>query len=538
MTKLRVEPLQEKVVGNSSEALLAILGASGFVLLICAVNIASLLLARATARQTEFAVRAALGAGRFRLVRQSLAENAVTALLGALGGLALASVAIGILMHQWPNVVPRLAETEINIRVVAFALSVSLGASVVFGAGPAMVLWRADPQGALKEGARTSIGAVGLGARRLLVAVELALAIVLLSGAGLMLKSFSHMLNYPPGFAPESTLLMKIRLGGSQYSGKAKQEAYMREVLRRSQSIPGVKAAGISGWYMWAGAPAFPSDRSPDATHIVRYSACSPGYLHAMGMRLVKGRWLTDADQGVALMNESMAREAFGDANPIGQMIYKTRSAVVVGIVADLKYSQLDAEAPPEIFIPYQEEEMLRGTDLAVRTSGDPATVAADLRKLISGIDPSQPAYDVKTLELTLADSIAPRRFNFFLLGTFAAAALLLALIGIYGVLAFSVARRTREIGIRMALGAQRRQVIQMVVIEGMAMVLAGMAAGLTAAWGLTRFIASLLYGVQADDIPTFAVVAIVLATTAFLACLGPAIKAALLSPVSALRYE
>lgn len=374
--------------------------------------------------------------------------------------------------------------------------------------------------------------------RKILVSVELALAIVLLSGAGLMLKSFWRMQQYPAGFEPESTVVMKLRIAGPQYRAVAKQQGYLREVLRRSEAVPGIKAAGISSWSLLSGAPAFPSDRSASTTHLVRFNAISPGYLRAMGMHLIEGRWLSDADKGVVMMNESMAREVFGDASPIGQMMYKIRSSIVVGVVEDLKYSKLDAEAPAEVFMPYQEAPFIPSADLAVRTAGDSAVVVADLRKQISDIDASQPAYDVKTLDKVLADSIAPRRFNLFLLGTFASAALLLALIGIYGVLEFSVMRRTREIGIRTALGAQRGRVIQMLVIEGMAMVFAGTAVGLAAAWGLTRLMSSLLYGVEANDAATFAGVAVVLLITAFLACLGPAVKAARLDPVVALRYE
>ena len=538
--RLHVDLLEEKLVAGVRPALLALLAASGFVLLICAVNIANLLLARATARQTEFAVRTALGAGRLRLVRQSLAENAAVALVGALAGLGVARLAIGVLIHHWPNAVPRLAEANIDSAVVAFALAAGLAAGAIFGAAPAFLLFRTGPIGALKEGARTSAGVAGLRARRLLVSLELALAIVLLTGAGLMLKSFWRMFNYPSGFAPESTLVMRIALHGSQYAAPSQQQVYMREVLRRSQSIPGVTAAGISNWAFFSGAPALPSDRSTSTTHTIRVNAVSPGYLHAMGMRLLKGRWLTDGDKGVVMMNESMAREAFGDVNPIGRTMYKTAlSPIVVGVVADLQYSQLDSAAPPEVFVPYQSQNApeLHVANLAVRTA-TPQASATVLRELISGIDLSQPAYDVETLGHALADAVAPRRFNFFLLGTFASTALMLAMIGIYGVLAFSVARRTREIGIRMALGAQRSLVIRMIVIEGMTIVLAGMAAGIIAAWGLTRLIASMLYGVKANDFPTFAAVALALFAAAFIACLAPAIKAALLDPAAALRYE
>jgi len=253
---------------------------------------------------------------------------------------------------------------------------------------------------------------------------------------------------------------------------------------------------------------------------------------------LLSGRWLGDADSGVVLLNARMARQAFGAADPLGRQISTPGPATVVGIVSDLKYSQLDADAPAEIYIPYQQLPFLAGTSVAVRTSGDAAALAPAMRKLISGIDTAQPVYNVKTLEQALADSIAPRRFNLFLLGTFAAVALLLALVGIYGVLAYAVTERTREIGVRMALGAQRREVVRMVVREGMAMALAGMAAGLAGAWSLTHWMASLLYDVKATDPATFAAVSAALAATALLACWIPARKAARVDPVVALRYE
>jgi len=255
-------------------------------------------------------------------------------------------------------------------------------------------------------------------------------------------------------------------------------------------------------------------------------------------MRLVKGRWLNHADSaGVVLLNESMARQAFGASDPIGRLLSIPEPATVVGVVADLKYSKLDAAPPPELYVPYQQAPLL-GRDVAVRTAGDPATLAPAIRKLISNIDPSQPVYDVQTLEQALAASIAPRRFNLSLLGTFAAAALLLALVGIYGVIAYSVAERTREIGVRMALGAQRRLVVRMVVREGMAMALAGTAAGLAAASGLTRWMASLLYDVKTNDLSIFAAVAVALTASALLACWAPALKAAWVDPSVALRHE
>jgi len=537
--RLRIEPLAYKLTGTARPALFVLLAAGAFVLLIAVLNIANVLLARATARQREIAIRAAVGAGRARVIRQLLAESVVLAAIGGAAGLALARSALAVLIRLSPNAVPRLLETSIDGPVLAFVLAVSVGTGMLFGFGPALALWRTNLHDALKDGARTSAGSAGLRLRGLLVAGELALAIMLLIGAGLMLKSFWRMHAHPPGFAPESILTMKVEPAGPRYSEKPAHEGYIREVLRRVESAPGVEAAGVSVWFLFEGVP-FPSDTSPNQQHIIRLNAVSPGYLKTLGVRLVRGRWLSDTDSigNVVLLNESMARQAFGAVDPVGRQISTPEPATVVGIVGDLKYSQLDADPPAEIYIPYQQLPFLAGTSVAVRTAGDALALAPAIRKLISSVDPTQPVYNVKTLERALSDSIAPRRFNLFLLGTFAAVALLLALVGIYGVIAYSVAERTREIGVRMALGAQRHAVVRMVVVEGMAMALAGIAAGLAGAWSLTHLMASLLYDVKASDPATFAAVAAALAATAMLACAVPALKAARVDPMVALRYE
>jgi len=537
---LRVEPLAYKLTVAARLALVVLLAAGAFVLLIAVLNIANVMLARATVRQREIAIRAAVGAGRARVIRQLLAESVVLAVIGGAAGLALARTALAILIRLSPNAVPRLPESSIDGYVLAFTLAVSIGAAMLFGSGPALALWHTNLHDALKDGARTSgssAGAAGLRLRGLLVAGELALAIVLLIGAGLMLKSFWRMQAHPPGFAPESTLTLKVRPAGPRYREEPAQAAYMRELLRRVESAPGVQAAGVSTWSLFEGVP-FPSDTSPNQQHTIRLNAASTGYLKALGVRLLRGRWLGDADSGAVLLNESMARQAFGAVDPLGRRISTPDPATVVGIVADLKYSQLDADPPAEIYLPYQQGPFFSGSSVAIRTAGDALALAPAIRKLISGIDPTQPVYNVKTLEQALSDSIAPRRFNLFLLGTFAAVALLLALVGIYGVVAYTVAERTREIGIRMALGAQRHEVVRMVVREGMAMALAGMAAGLAGAGSLTHLMASLLYDVQANDAATFAAVAAALAGTAMLACWVPALKAARVDPMVALRYE
>jgi putative ABC transport system permease protein len=439
--------------------------------------------------------------------------------------------------------VPRLLETSFDTRTLAFALLVSVSAGLLFGAGPALVLWRANLHDALKAGARSSDGPRGMSLRRVLVGAELALAMVLLAGAGLMLKSFWRMNARPAGFAPERVLVMRLNLAGPAYAGKPEKERYFRELVRRLASAPSVEAAGIANWVGFIGELAFPNDPS-SKRRVLRFTMGSSGYLRAIGMRLIRGRWLSDNDPANdMLLNESMAREAFGRADPVGRTMSlftaPAPKSVVVGVVSDLKYSQLDQPAQPEIYTGLQQfVQFMSGGTIAVRTTGDPLTLAPAIRKLISGIDPSQPVYNMQTLEQFLADSIAPRRFNLFLLGSFAAAALLLAIVGIYGAIAYSVVQRTREMGVRLALGAERGRVILMVVREGMGVALAGIGAGLAAAFGLAPLMANLLYDVRPTDPWALSAVAAVLALIALAACFAPALKAASIDPVVALRYE
>ena len=535
---IHVDLLQDQLVGSSRTALLVLLAAGVFVLLIATVNVANLLLARATLRCREIAVRAAVGAGRLRIIRQLLVESILQAIAGGAAGLLLARAAIATLVRISPYAVPRLAETAIDWRVLAFTLAISLITGLLFGAGAAVVLRGPNLHDALKSGARASTGTAGLRVRRVLVAFELAMAIVLLTGAGLMLKSYSRMNAHPPGFDPSHVISMKIRLSGAQYRAKPGQIAYMRKVLERLEQAPGLKSAGLSAWFMFGGATAFPSDTGPSRQHVVRINAASNGYLQAMGMKLQKGRWLTPTDTDSALLNESMAREVFGTTDPIGRQFTANRPLTVAGVVSDVKYSKLDAGAIPEIFIPLDRAPMLFGTELAASATGRPTPLIPVLRKLISDIDPSEPVYDAKLLDAALAQSIAPRRFNLFLLGGFALSALLLAIVGIYGVMSYSVAERTREIGVRMALGARRTQVASLVLRDAMLPLIAGVLAGLAATWSLTRIMATLLYDVKPTDPPTFAAVAALLSLTAIAACIGPAWKAASIDPTVTLRYE
>lgn len=535
---LHLAALQEQIAGTARPALLVLFAAGVFVLTIAAANIMNLLLARATARRKEIAIRASVGAGRARVIRQFLTESLLMALLGGAAGLGLARGAIALLIRIWPNAVPRLEETSIDGRVLAFTIAVSISVGLVFGVGPAIALWRSNPYSALKESARTSASSSGLRIRRLLVAGEFALAIVLLIGAGLMLKSFWLMNAHPPGFSPESVLMLKLR---PRLATKDAQTAYLKELVRRLESAPQVDAAGISIAVLYSGVPRFPNDSSPDQSHTVRLNFVSLGFLKAMRTTLIKGRWLTDSDPAnMILLNESFAHEAFGAADPVGRVLRLNQPFTIAGVVSDVKYSKLDAAPPPEAYLPFRQLPLLPGLpiDLAVRTAGDPLAVAAAIRKLISEADTGQPVYGVTTLDRLLSGSIAPRRFNLFVLGTFALTALLLALIGIYGVIAYSIAQRTHEIGIRMALGAQRTEVVGMVARDGMRIALAGMVIGFAAAVGLTRLMASLLYDVKPTDLPTFAAVAAALGATAVVACWSTALKAALVDPMVALRTE
>jgi len=442
-----------------------------------------------------------------------------------------------LLARIGPASIPRLDEASLDAHVLAFTFGITLAAGILFGMAPGLALWRTDLHDALKEGARGTAGLFGLRIRRVLVAGELALAVMLLTGAGLLLASFLRMNAKPAAFTPEKILVMKVRLPAPPYS-RAMQHGYRDELLRRLGAIPGVEAAGIiSAPVMFCCTEAFPADANPNQTHLLHLSRATAGYFRALGMELRKGRWLTDSEKGGAiLLNETMAREAFGTADPIGRTLKVPEPKVVAGVVSDLRYTRLDAGVVPEIFLPV-DEQMTIGFGIAVRAA-NLAGIPAAVRREMAAIDPSVQPYDVKTLREALADSISPQRFHLFLLGSFALAAFVLALVGIYGVVAYSVAARTREIGVRVALGAQRSNVIGMVVREGMTLGLVGIVIGLAASYPLTRLMTSLLYGVQATDPRVFAATSATLALTVLFGSWWPAQNAASIDPVTALRDE
>jgi putative ABC transport system permease protein len=545
-TKVVVMPLQEKLVAKSRQALMVLLAAVVLLLLIACVNIANLLLARASTRQKEFSIRAAMGAGRRRMAWQFVAEGIVLGGAGGAAGLLLAHWGVAALLRVSRNAVPRLAETTIDGRVLAFTAALSLATGFVFALVPAFSFTRSNLHQVLKEGSRgASDGGSRLRVRRLLVTAELAIAVVLLVGAGLLLKGYWLMTAHAPGFDPQRIVLLKLNFSGAAYNARPAQEAYLKQVLGRVRGTPGVEAAGLTcsnirGIVNVIGAPPYPPNQAPQTVYI----SSSPGFFQAVGARLVRGRWLADDEASPAVMiNETFARQVFGTADPVGRQIGippvnpapgKSTAATIAGVVADQKYTKLDVEPGLVVYMPYQQYGYLRRMDVVAKIAG----TAPPLDRVAAGVDPTQTVYDMKTLEQAMAESVAPRRFNLLLLVLFASVALVLALVGIYGVMSYAVSQRTHEIGIRMALGAQRREVVRMVVRQGMLVALAGIAAGVAAALGTTRLMASLLYEVTPTDAATFCAVCGILAVAALAACWVPALWAARVDPTVALHYE
>ena len=544
---LRVVPYAEKVVGDARRPLVILQAAVALVLLIVCVNTANLLLVRGWARQREIAIRTAIGAGRARVMRQFFVESLLLGAMGCASGLLVAQGLTGMLLRLLPLAVPRLSETTIDARVLAFTLGACVATTLVFALVPAIAVWRTNVYDTLKDGARSVSSSVrSVRVRSALVAIEVALTIVLLVAAGLMVKSFWHMTAYPPGFAPDRVLTMRVAFSGPSYRDQQNRRTFIDEMLRRAAAAPGVEAAGVGsngGAIMRLtieGEPDLPPPQKPHGL----LSSASAGYASALGMRVVKGRWLTDHEPVPAfVINETLARQAFPGVDPIGKRIRlpfmdaSSSFAQVVGVVADLRYAELGTATEPELFIDYAHAR-IAGATLTIRTSTDPMSVAPSIRTLLSGIDRTQPVFDVKPLDVVLADSIAPRRLILLLLGMFALSALLLVIVGIYGVVAYAVVQRTQEIGVRIALGATRRHVVTMVVGQGIALTLGGIALGLTAAMASTQLMTGLLYEVTPTDLATFATAVATVIGTAFAACCGPAVKASLIDPLVALRCE
>ena len=555
-----VMPMQEALVGNLRAGLLVLLAAVGFVLLIACANLANLLLARSAARQRETALRIALGAGRARLVRQFLTESALLGLAGGGLGLLLALWGVDLLQHTVPMHIA-VGEAPSNIlrpdivmdlRVLGFTLAVSLGTGLLFGILPALAASRADVNEGLKEGGRHTASASGLRLRNGLVVAETALALVLLIGAGLMIKSFWRMRQADPGFRPNNVLTVEMELpSDSKYRETAQQAEVFRRILERAERLPGVRAAALVNIlpmdFAREARTAFTIDGEPPLAPGQFLSAdfrvASPDFLTALGIPLVRGRAFTGHDDLtrplVVLIDETAARRYFPDgANPIGRRLRAGKSVrEIVGVIGAVRSSGLDKQPMPTVYLPFLQAARPR-MSLAVRTAGDPLAMASAAKSAVYAVDKDQPVYNVRSMEQVAAEAEATPRFTLALLGVFAGVALLLAAMGLYGVISYAVSQRTAEIGVRMALGASGAAVLGMVLRQGIALVGAGVALGLAAAFALTRLLGSLLYGASATDPAVFAGTATVLAVVALFAAFVPAFRATRVDPIVSLRYE
>ena len=551
---IRLVSLRDELVEDVREALLVLLIVVGCVLLIACANVANLLLARAAARQKEMAVRATLGAGRWRLIRQLLSESTLLALAGGVLGILLALWGNDYLLKLAPADLTNSGPIEIDGRVLIFTLLVSLLTALLFGLAPAWQSSKLKLNDALKEGGRSASAGRGR-LRNLLVIGEVAVALTLLVGAGLLLKSFYCLLQVDPGFDPASVLTMRLALSPADYSEGREQRAFYEQALDRIEALPGVQAAGVVHNMPFGGSGNsrnFSIEGLPEFPLNVDFFQASPNYFGAMGMRVASGRFFTSGDREgqprVAVINETLARHFFPDRNPLGRRIKVGNPTgpfpwlSIVGVARDVKQDGLDEEARPALYVPYRQPPLpgwkVQFMFLAVRTQSDPLGLLPALRSAVQSLDKNQPVYRVATMEQLLARTVAARKFSMLLVVLFAAVALVLSVVGLYGVMAYTVTQRTHEIGIRTALGAQPGHVLRLVIGQGMMLALTGVAVGLAGAFGLTRLMKSLLYGVSAVDPATFAGVALLLTAVALLACWVPSRRATQVDPVVALRCD
>ncbi len=553
-TEARATLLIENLVGKLRRGLLALFGAVALVLLIACANVANLLLGRAAMRQKEMAIRAAMGAGRARLVRQMLTESLLLSLLGGATGLLLAVWGVKALVALAPDQLRHIRETSVDGAALGFTFLAALLTGLAAGLIPALQSSRIDLNEALKEGARKAATFRRRGLGRVsptLVIGEVALTLVLLAGAGLVIKSYLRVLAVDPGYNPKNLLTLRVQVDETKYPPDSPQlRAFYDEVLTRVKAVPGVKAVatvigagipftGMLGKTLFSieGRPPAPAEQRPQ----VEFSFISPDYFRAMGMQLRAGRSFTEQDDDsaprVVIINESMARRYFSGEDPLGKRILEESSPrTIVGVVGDVKRSGLEAEAPPEIYRPYPKDRIEPGhIVLAVRTAGDPLDLFAAVRRQIYELEPTS---DVRTEDQGLAETLAPRRFQVLLSGLSAAVALVLAAVGVYGVIAYSVSRRTHEIGIRVALGARPRDVLLMVVRQGMALAFVSVFIGLAVALAVTRVLKGLLFELSVTDPPTFTLIAALMLGVAFLACYLPARGATKVDPMIALRQD
>ncbi|HEX6966672.1 MAG TPA: ABC transporter permease [Gemmatimonadaceae bacterium] len=553
--------LHQDVLGAVRPALLVLLGAVGLLLLIACANVAGLLLSRADARRREFAVRAALGAGRMRLVRQLLAESLALAILGGALGVLIAYWGTHALVAAQPGDIPRMSGVGLDVRVLGFAFALSLATGLAFGLVPALRAGRSDVQASLREGGRgPTAGAGRQRGQRLLVVAETALTLMLLIGAGLLARSFVNLRNVNPGFRSEHVLTARVTLPDANYPTPAAVTRFYRRLVDRLGELPAVNAAGAVSFLPLAttlgdlnvhieGRSVPEGDVSPRGYWLV----VTPGYFRALGMRMLEGRAIQATDDerapGAVVINETMARRYWPGEDAIGKRFTLGGGAgpgvvTVVGVVDDVRHGSLDAAPKPQMYLAHAQFRMwnthaaVTGMTLVLRTPGNPAQLTAEVRQAVHALDPNLPVSDVRTMARVVSSSIARPRFMTMLLSLFAGVALMLAAVGLYAVMAYAVSRRTHEIGIRMALGAREGEVARMVVSQGLVLALAGIAIGLMGGVALHRLIASQLFDVSATDPMTLAAVSALVAVIACVACYVPARRAARVDPVIALREE
>jgi putative ABC transport system permease protein len=554
--RMDIANMQAFMTGDVRTPLLVLLGAVLFVLLIACVNVANLLLARASGRESELAVRTALGAGRARIVRQLMTESVVLALLGGLAGVGIAVWATRALVALAPDTTPRLREVGVDGSVLLFTLAVSVATGLLFGLVPALRASRPDLSAVLKEGARGSKGRPATRARSVLVVAETALAVVLLAGAGLLLRSFGHLLQVDPGFNPENALVFNLSPPESKYGEDPQLRSLSHALLERMETLPGATAAGIasfgrpldnSGFVLSFTVEGRPEPK-PGEEPSMRVAPVTPGYFQALGLPIVRGRAFNGQDRDgstpVAILTEEAVRKFFPGEDPIGRRILLgwtsdgvQRGGEVVGVARSFKQTTLDSEVDPQIFLPF-DQAPLGALSVIVRSTADPATVISAARAQIREVDPNLPIFKLQTLEELVSSSVSQPRFYMLLLGGFAAVALLMAAIGMYGVIAYGVSQRSQEIGVRMALGATRDRVVRMVLRQGLVLALLGAVAGVIGALFATRGMQSLLFGVSAGDPAIYMGVAAALVLVAALASYLPARRAARTEPQMALRGE
>ncbi|HKS08883.1 MAG TPA: ABC transporter permease [Pyrinomonadaceae bacterium] len=554
---LRVVPMHAQLTGKVRPALLLLLGAVGLVLLIACANIINLMLVRSAARQKEIAVRAALGAGRMRLLRQLLTESITLSLLGGSAGIVLGSWGVQALLALNPIAIPQYNRIGIDLTVLSVTLGASILTGIVFGLAPAWQTLKFDLHSALKEGGRTAIA--DRSQRRLsslLVIAETAMAMVLLIGAGLLLKSFAHLLDVKPGFSTENVLTMQIGLPNAAYQDPQKRAAFLKQLETNLAGAPEVSSVGlvtrlplmsalnnITSFLAIEGRQVPPGER-PE----IDFRRASTGYFQTMGIPLLSGRLVTEQDvannTSSVLINEAMAKRFFSGEDPVGKRIstanstgQQTQWQTILGVVGSVRHLGLDVEPRPEIYY-HTNTSPPFGPVVVIRTTGDPQRLISIARAKVRELDRDVPISNVNTMEQLVAQSVAQRRFGMFLVGIFAALALVLAVVGIYGVVSYSVAQRTNEIGVRMALGASASDVLRMVLKNGMTLALIGVGIGLGAAFAVTRLMTAMLFDVKPTDVATFAIVSVGLILVALLACYVPARRAMKVDPLVALRYE